>query len=53
LPPLPIVFTVRLGRRFAPAADHAALQQEIEAYFATQVRPWPPAVPALVAEVGA
>jgi len=33
LPPLPIVFSVRLGRRFQPAADHAALLSEIEAYF--------------------
>jgi 1-acyl-sn-glycerol-3-phosphate acyltransferase len=33
LPPLPIRFTVRLGQRFAPAADHKALQAEIEAYF--------------------
>lgn len=53
LPPLPIVFTVRLGRRFAPVADHAALQHEIEAYFATQVRPPVPAGQAEVAEVGA
>ncbi len=37
LPPLPIVFNVRLGRRFAPAADHLALQREIEAYFAAGV----------------
>ncbi len=39
LPPLPIVFSVRLGRRFAPSADHAALLREIEAYFAAGVRP--------------
>lgn len=38
LPPLPIVFTVRLGRRFEPQADHAALLDEIEAYFAAGVR---------------
>lgn len=38
LPPLPIVFTVRLGRRFEPQADHAALLAEIEAYFAAGVR---------------
>jgi len=38
LPPLPIVFTVRLGRRFEPCADHAALLAEIEAYFAAGVR---------------
>lgn len=37
LPPLPIVFSVRLGRRFEPHADHRALQQEIEAWFAQAV----------------
>jgi 1-acyl-sn-glycerol-3-phosphate acyltransferase len=39
LPPLPIVFSVRLGKRFAPAEDHQALRTEIEAYFAAGVRP--------------
>jgi 1-acyl-sn-glycerol-3-phosphate acyltransferase len=39
LPPLPILFSVRLGRRFEPKADHVALLAEIEAYFATGVRP--------------
>jgi 1-acyl-sn-glycerol-3-phosphate acyltransferase len=39
LPPLPMVFTVRLGARFAPSSDHIKLQQEIEAYFHTQVAP--------------
>jgi 1-acyl-sn-glycerol-3-phosphate acyltransferase len=39
LPPMPIVFSVRLGRRFGPAEDHAALLREIEAYFAAGVRP--------------
>lgn len=34
LPPLPIRFSVRLGRRFAPAGDWHALCAEIEAYFA-------------------
>ena len=34
LPPLPIVFSVRLGRRFEPAEDHLALQGEIQAYMA-------------------
>jgi 1-acyl-sn-glycerol-3-phosphate acyltransferase len=34
LPPLPIVFTVRLGRRFDPPEDGAALQGELESYFA-------------------
>ena len=33
LPPLPIRFAVRLGRRFEPRADHEALTREIEAYF--------------------
>lgn len=37
LPPLPIRFTVRLGRRFAPADDYLALRTEIEAYFAAGV----------------
>lgn len=45
LPPLPIVFSVRLGQRFAPAADHVALQREIEAYFAAGVRHTPPRAP--------
>jgi 1-acyl-sn-glycerol-3-phosphate acyltransferase len=34
LPPLPIRFRVRLGRRFEPREDHAALLAELEAYFA-------------------
>jgi 1-acyl-sn-glycerol-3-phosphate acyltransferase len=38
LPPLPIRFTVRLGRRFAPQADHRTLCGEIEGYFAAGVR---------------
>lgn len=38
LPPLPIVFSVRLGRRFQPADDSAALLRELEAYFAAGVR---------------
>lgn len=37
LPPLPIVFSVRLGRRFEPHQDPAALRAEIEAYFAAGV----------------
>jgi 1-acyl-sn-glycerol-3-phosphate acyltransferase len=42
LPPLPICFSVRLGRRFEPARDHHALRAEIEAYFAAGVhRPLP------------
>ena len=41
LPPLPIVFSVRLGERFAPAADAPAGAQlrALEAYFAANVRP--------------
>jgi 1-acyl-sn-glycerol-3-phosphate acyltransferase len=37
LPPLPIVFSVRLGRRFEAGADHLATMREIEAYFAANV----------------
>ena len=44
LPPLPIVFSVRIGKRFAPHQDAAALQAEIEAYFTTEARP--PKIPA-------
>jgi 1-acyl-sn-glycerol-3-phosphate acyltransferase len=42
LPPLPIVFTVRLGKRFHPReapAEHGAWQREIEAWFRAHVRP--------------
>jgi 1-acyl-sn-glycerol-3-phosphate acyltransferase len=42
LPPLPIVFTVRLGRRFAPNDDPHALQAELQAYFAEGVHRAPP-----------
>lgn len=42
LPPLPIVFEVRLGRRFEPVPDHAAQLAEIEAYFAAGVKPCGP-----------
>ena len=35
---MPIVFSVRLGRRFEPHVDHAALLRELEAYFAAGVR---------------
>jgi 1-acyl-sn-glycerol-3-phosphate acyltransferase len=38
LPPLPIVFKVRLGERFAPEPDAQALLTRIEAYFAEHVR---------------
>ncbi|MBL8287892.1 MAG: 1-acyl-sn-glycerol-3-phosphate acyltransferase [Rubrivivax sp.] len=37
LPPLPIEFSVRLGQRFEPQADHEALTRQIEAYFAAGV----------------
>ncbi|RZL87283.1 MAG: 1-acyl-sn-glycerol-3-phosphate acyltransferase [Variovorax sp.] len=33
VPPLPIVFTLRLGERFAPSHDSDALLQQIEQYF--------------------
>ncbi|KPF50949.1 acyltransferase [beta proteobacterium AAP121] len=42
LPPLPIEFTVRLGRRFEPSEDPAAQLRELEAYFAAGVRQTPP-----------
>lgn len=32
-PAFPLVFKVRLGRRFAPEADHAGLLKRLEAYF--------------------
>lgn len=38
LPPLPIVFTVRLGERFQPSADADALLKQLEQYFAAGVR---------------
>jgi len=38
MPPLPIVFTVRLGRRFAPSSDPMALLAEVQDYFAAGVR---------------
>jgi 1-acyl-sn-glycerol-3-phosphate acyltransferase len=38
LPPLPIVFSVRMGRRFEALADNAALLHELETYFAAGVR---------------
>lgn len=36
LPPLPIEFSVRLGRVFEPSTDHEALTREIEAYMAAE-----------------
>ncbi|RZL08006.1 MAG: 1-acyl-sn-glycerol-3-phosphate acyltransferase [Rubrivivax sp.] len=41
LPPLPVIFTVRLGRRFEPAQDPAAQLRDLEAYFAAGVRQSP------------
>jgi 1-acyl-sn-glycerol-3-phosphate acyltransferase len=44
LPPLPIVFSVRLGQRFAPASaeqDPHTQRAEIEAYFAAHVQALP------------
>ena len=32
-PPMPVVFRLRLGQRFAPQADHAALLHRLERYF--------------------
>jgi 1-acyl-sn-glycerol-3-phosphate acyltransferase len=37
-PEFPIVIRVRLGRRFAPEADHQGLLKRIEAYFAEELR---------------
>ena len=33
VPPLPIVFRLRLGQRFAPMQDSHVLQSELEQYF--------------------
>ncbi|MFN7696092.1 MAG: lysophospholipid acyltransferase family protein [Burkholderiales bacterium] len=41
LPPLPIEFTVRLGRRFEPANDAHAQLRELHTYFAANVRSTP------------
>jgi 1-acyl-sn-glycerol-3-phosphate acyltransferase len=38
LPPLPVRFTVRMGERFAPQRDDAALLKTLEDYFAQGVR---------------
>ena len=37
LPPLPIRFAVRLGRRFEPPQDHLALLAEVQSHFAASV----------------
>ena len=36
-PPVPVRFKVRLGERFAPQADHAALLARLERYFACEL----------------
>ena len=43
LPPLPIVFTLRLGERFAPAPDSDALLRHIEQYYRQAIDPQRPA----------
>ena len=42
VPPLPLVFTLRLGQRFAPAQDSAALLQQVEHYFRHSMEARPP-----------
>jgi 1-acyl-sn-glycerol-3-phosphate acyltransferase len=39
LPPFPVVFRVRLGQRFSPQANHAALLRQIEAHFVQELSP--------------
>lgn len=38
-PPLPVTMRVRLGRRFAPEADHRAALRRLETYFAEELSP--------------
>jgi len=38
-PPVPVRIRLRLGRRFAPEADHRALLRRLELYFAEELRP--------------
>jgi 1-acyl-sn-glycerol-3-phosphate acyltransferase len=45
LPPLPMVYRVRLGRRFQPARDADALLREIEQYFVANLQPATARVP--------
>ena len=42
LPPLPIRFAVRMGRRFEPPVNHQAACAEIEAYFTGALHSAPP-----------
>ena len=37
-PPVPVTFKLRLGRRFEPEADNAALLKRLEAYFTEELR---------------
>ncbi|MBC8056025.1 MAG: 1-acyl-sn-glycerol-3-phosphate acyltransferase [Rhizobiales bacterium] len=37
-PQFPVVFDVRLGKRFAPEADHAGLLKRLEVYFTQELR---------------
>ena len=37
-PEFPVVFRVRLGRRFAPEADHHGMLRRLETYFATELK---------------
>lgn len=39
LPPVPIVFRARLGRRFEPDTDHDAQLKQLEDYFRQELRP--------------
>ncbi|SNB70211.1 1-acyl-sn-glycerol-3-phosphate acyltransferases [Arboricoccus pini] len=39
LPPLPLVYRIRLGRRFPPEHDIKALTAELEAYFLAELQP--------------
>ncbi len=50
LPPLPIVFKIRLGERFAPMADAHDLQRRLEHYFAAGVRSPAATAPSTAAE---
>ncbi len=51
LPPLPMRFSVRLGRRFAPAHDPWDLMREVEAYYLAEMpaRPQRDVVPSVLA----
>jgi len=43
LPPIPIVFTARLGERFAPSEDTAGLLKQLEQSFIAGMKPQRPA----------